>query len=59
MITEVTVMIIGVLGCSALILYSIWSNNAKTACIGIALLTIICLAFAIYCKLNEIAAALN
>ena len=59
MITMVTLMIIGVFVCGALVLYGIGSDNAKTACIGVALLIIICLAFAIYCKLDGIAAALN
>jgi hypothetical protein len=55
----IILMILGVFVCSVLIFYGIGSDNVKTAFIGVALLIIICFAFAIYCKLNEIAAALN
>lgn len=59
MITMIILMILGVFVCSAFIFYGIWSDNVKTAFIGVALMIIICFAFEIYCKLNEIAAALN
>lgn len=55
----IILMILGVFVCSTLIFYGIWSDNVKTAFIGVALMIIICFAFAIYCKLDGIAAALN